>query len=357
MLFSSVLIAIIMIEIGLRIKGDHQSYSESAGKFFYYSPYHLSKDGNNTWLHLRSPNIIKQEDRGEYLYEIKTNEQGLRDLNHQIEKEPNEFRIAAIGGSFTEGAGVTSLDSSWVKVLERLLQADTPVETTITVMNAGVASSDPFYGLMLLKKRLLKYTPNLVLLEIDASDVNDGIVRGGVERFQEDGTVVYKSPPWFEPLFGMSYLARYIILDGFGRDWLLLTPDQRVQAETEAVDKLFKCITDFQDLCDENQIKFCVIIHPMIEEVQSGTTILANLIEKVEQLHSITLINMLNHFLNDIQKDDIYMYYWPLDRHHTAAGYQKFADELRVQLDKNQLLTKPRDVETSQPTEQIQHID
>ncbi|MHC5209439.1 MAG: GDSL-type esterase/lipase family protein [Planctomycetota bacterium] len=65
------------------------------------------------------------------------NRYGLRDHDFELAKQPGEYRVVAIGDSFTFGVGV-QLEDCWTEQLERRLVAETdgPVE----VINAGFTS-------------------------------------------------------------------------------------------------------------------------------------------------------------------------------------------------------------------------
>jgi lysophospholipase L1-like esterase len=99
------------------------------------------------------------------------NSLGMRD--HEIgPKRAGEFRILAIGDSFTYGHGV-QLEESWPKVLERRLSADVPDDRTVSVLNAG----QPGYGLDQVfesfRVRRLDLEPDLVLLGLHSTDVTE----------------------------------------------------------------------------------------------------------------------------------------------------------------------------------------
>ena len=68
---------------------------------------------------------------------IKFNSLGFRDRPFTIEKQPGEFRILAVGDSFTFGSGVQDEDT-WPQQLEERLRAER--ETPVEVINAGFAT-------------------------------------------------------------------------------------------------------------------------------------------------------------------------------------------------------------------------
>ena len=323
LLTSSIFVTILLIEAGLRIHGKYDSYNESAGGFFYISPYHKSIKYNNSWLYTRTPNIQKSASKPEYSYVIKTNSEGLRDIEHPHEKEDDEVRIIVLGGSFTEGFGVATISKSWIKVLERNL-GKRNTNKKITVINGGVAGSDPFFGFMLLKKRLSDYHPNLVILELDKSDVDDVIIRGGMERFMPNDAVVYKPSPWYEPFYGMSYLCRIFMSRVLNYNWLFVKPEDYKGKQEVAMTQLFDCIIDFQEYTKANSIELMIVFHPMMEEIISKQTIMKPLFDNLKENTSINVVDLLPH-LNKIAADNVNSYYWPIDRHHTELGYRVYA--------------------------------
>jgi lysophospholipase L1-like esterase len=116
-----------------------------------------------------APNARHVWTTDEFREERRTNSLGMRD----DEVEPRgagERRILALGDSFTFGHGVAA-EEAYPEVLAALLSSgDRPV----TVLNAGV----PGYGidqvLRALPERLAQTDPDLVLVGIHCSDVDEG---------------------------------------------------------------------------------------------------------------------------------------------------------------------------------------
>lgn len=102
-----------------------------------------------------------------------TNRQGFRDhLASSVLKKPGTFRIICIGDSVTFGvpANLNSPEETFAKKLEALLLHHFG-ENTIEVLNAGVPGYTSYQGLMQLKHRLLRYHPDLVIVQFG---INDG---------------------------------------------------------------------------------------------------------------------------------------------------------------------------------------
>jgi lysophospholipase L1-like esterase len=131
-----------------------------------------SKPVLKTWLEpvpllgFRLPSNF--EGRGIVDEYIKTNSQGLRDVEHPWKKEDGTVRILGLGDSFTFGWGV-KLEESFLKQLERRLTQETGRKAE--TINAGV----PGYGLnhyyIYLKNIGIKYQPDVIVINYFVDDL------------------------------------------------------------------------------------------------------------------------------------------------------------------------------------------
>ncbi|MFH1319641.1 MAG: SGNH/GDSL hydrolase family protein [Bacteroidota bacterium] len=324
-LIASIFIGILIVESGLRIVDKYDSYNEQAGGFFYRSPYFINP-AKKSWIYTRTANITKTENKREYKYIVTTNSEGLRDIEHPKQKIDDEYRIIGLGASFTEGAGVSYSDLSWVKVLGRNLDKKIK-HKKITAINAGIADSDPFFELILLKEKLLDYDPDLVIVAINSSDITNVIVRGGMERVKPDKTILYRAGPWFEMLFGMSYISRFFFLDVLKYDWLFLKPDEKIIESRIALEKIYSCILMFEELSKNKNFDLLIVFHPRIHEVIKGKFDFDEMILNLNSETQIAILDLLDFFINreNMNKTNVSKYYWPINKHHNAKGYELFA--------------------------------
>lgn len=174
------------------------------------------------------PNKKVFKKNAEFTTSYIANNEGLRDSNFDTLK--NKYRIITIGDSFTEGIGATN-DSTWQKQLNKKINENGNVLTEI--YNAGILGSDPILENILLKTRLLKYKPDLVLLTINDSDIYDIEVRGGFNRFNENNKLNIKKKPFWSFLFH-SRLIRLINLAFFD---FAITPRWKVKKEILNADR------------------------------------------------------------------------------------------------------------------------
>ena len=202
LVFTSVVAALAVTEIVLQWTGTTKTYMEKASGG-YGSPYTpLSKTWYYNWpADKREHRLTKPE----YSYWRPTNALGFADAEWSISAKSKQKRILALGDSFTEGDGAP-FDSSYVTLLKQKLAA---TGDSVDLMNAGVCGSDPFENYMNFKNRLQIYKPQLIIQTLTTTDITTDIrLRGGMERFQENGTVQFKAAPWWEPLYAFSYISR-----------------------------------------------------------------------------------------------------------------------------------------------------
>lgn len=93
---------------------------------------------------------------------IRYNSHGLRDVEFPIARPAKERRILCVGDSTTFGAGV-SMDDTYPKQLERLLNATDPADRWF-VINGGGQGSSVSHLLDFLDTRGMAYDPSIVVL-------------------------------------------------------------------------------------------------------------------------------------------------------------------------------------------------
>lgn len=341
LLLSSVFLVIIIGELFLRSSGRADCYNEKIGRAFYLSPYHAPTDGPNSKWHLRiGRDTTEVKIYPEFVSSFVINSEGLRDEDHRVVKAADEYRIVGLGDSFTEGCGAINNQETWVKVLENSFQAHNFGRTT--VFNGGLGGSDPFFAYQLLKDRLLKYSPDLVVVAINSSDIIDAITRGGMERFQQDGSVKFKSRPWFEPLFGMSHLFRLLMLNVFHYDWYLIKRDEQPMLEQKALDLLYSVILMYEKMSQEEAFDLLIVFHPFLHEVVNEEFPFQELIRKLEKEKNVEVLNLLEFYLRDekIREGKATSYYWPLDLHHNKSGYELFSRGVKEKLETMNLMQR-----------------
>ena len=139
---------------------------------------HKTEIQNEPWLWTLSKDAHWKHHLAEFDQDIESNSLGLIGKLRPGKKQPREVRIVAIGDSYTMGAGDT-LGYGYPSILERNLNSGNR-SRTYTVINAGVWGSDPIFGINLLQLRLWTLHPDIVLLTINYTDIDDLVRRGAL---------------------------------------------------------------------------------------------------------------------------------------------------------------------------------
>lgn len=100
--------------------------------------------------------------------QVVVNSSGFRDSEFSRDKPPKTIRIAALGDSGTFGWMVDAADS-WPKTLEAALNRQGG-ERRFEVMNFGVPGYNTVFELEVLRKTVLQFSPDVVLVQFDSND-------------------------------------------------------------------------------------------------------------------------------------------------------------------------------------------
>ena len=321
LLYLSVMFILICVELSLRILNVNATYSERV--FYKYSSSNYIPPDN---YYLINKDHVSTVAKKEFLYQRTFNAEGLPDIEHYVEKDSGALRIMAIGDSFTEGVGA-DFDSTWVSFLSYKMIKRYPLKK-IEFFNAGIVGSDPFFEYLLLKDKLLKYKPDMVLLAINTTDVSDYLFRGGFERFLRDSTVRYNQPPKWEPLYAYSYTFRLLIHNLLGYDFHFLKGKEKSVKINRAVAALHDASIKFYNLSQKNNFKLVLILHPQLNEAIKGNYFYDTFASAFKNDKRLDVVDLLPFFKNKKinSKETACQYYWPIDQHHNAKGYKLFAD-------------------------------
>lgn len=316
----SVLVCLCVAELVLRQVGAYHSYTERNG----ISTYGFRPSGRDTWYHLYPPRWQWQQQRTEFLRVIQSNSLGLPDAEWPTSKPKNEYRIIALGDSFTAGVGADP-GKGWVPTARQLLAEQLP-HANIRVLNAGVGGSDLFYEYVLLRDRLLEYEPDLIIVALGGSDVHDIAFRGGMERFRADGSTRFAAAgPWWQPLYGFSYIGRHIAHDLFGFDRHLEEPAATQRLVLRARDEILVAVNLMAELGRTHGFRLVLALHPAETEIRLGRYVdgLGEIVGLAPRLKDLMFIDLLQHYRRTgaITPANVAEHYWKLDRHHTNAGY------------------------------------
>lgn len=317
----TVFFLLFLLELLLRGIGLNASYGEQNGNSQYFSE--AAFENRNSWYFTQTPNQEIRYDKAEFVFERTTNSLGLCEKEIPFEKDSTEFRILALGDSFTEGDGV-SADSTWLKTVERNLQERYPT-LKVTTINAGYGGSDVVYESVLLRDKLLPYQPDLVILSTNFSDQEDISVRGGFERFQADGTIKVVERPSWEWIYGSSYTFRFIIRAAGSPNRLSL---KNVESINESPVIAMEAVRKVEDICKRESLKLLIVTHPLDSDLLQNEYDSQAMNVMVDSLRKsgIQYIDLREKYwdqgFNGSEKLD--SIFWPINRHFNFKGYELY---------------------------------
>jgi hypothetical protein len=104
---------------------------------------------------------------------VAINAAGFRDRQHALDKPDPVYRIAILGDEYSEAMSVALRDTWWWRLEPELQRCDFQPGKLVEVLNFGVAGYGTAQELVLLQKTVMRYAPDLVLLQFAAGDVID----------------------------------------------------------------------------------------------------------------------------------------------------------------------------------------
>jgi lysophospholipase L1-like esterase len=150
-----------------------------------------------------------------------------------------------------------------------------------------------------------------------------------MERFRKNGKVHYNKPPWFEGIYKRSHLLRGILIEFYGFDKHMMVVNEYGQELKTAVQQINDCLSIANALCQERGVKFLAITHPIPQDIcQPSAKSMATYELFHGQLSGIPAIHLTEPLMNRLTETDCNAYFWPVDGHFNASGYQLMAEEV-----------------------------
>ncbi len=292
---------------------------------------------------------------GEKTYTVYTNSLGFRDSgNREVAKQSSQYRILAIGDSYTEGIGV-NFDDTFIGRLQQLLTDD-------EILNAGVVSYSP--KLYYLKTKYLLEVEGLEFNEIavfiDISDIQDEILYQQFVSHQlpsmidveEIDHVLQQSSLTYHvgsrlyralstPKHGYALPGAVTIFSGdmlpdpqFVKQRSMWTVDKKVYQEWGqkglflAMDNMEKLIT----LANQREIAVTIIVYPSFKQIEYKdlNSVQVAAWRDFSHRHGAGFIDLFPLFIDATSSaKDIYKKYFIAgDSHWNEAGHKLVADYL-----------------------------
>jgi len=307
---------LILLEVGLRMLGLYDTYGE-VNSHQYHQRYRTKSE---SWFHTWNPNSNAEYDRKEFYYLNSYNELGHRERPFaEFQRDTTALKVIVLGDSFAEGDG-TSSDSSWVHFAERNLMSS---GFEVAFYNAGVCGSDVYFNAVMLEHKLNRVDAKLVIEFVNSTDIMDVIYRGGMERFNADGTMSGKTGPTWEFLFRFSHVIRAFVFNFLRYDGNLMPEQEKDDQIIAAANLIGDRICKTADYCDQIGAQYVVIVHPVPQSLLTGPVgfdiPFENTISNLECVVSVE--NIRSEMESEFGKRRIGSYYWPVDGHFNGKGY------------------------------------
>ena len=302
----------------------------------------------------------------EYNYIHKINNFGLRGGDIQVNQPRNNYRIVMLGDSFTMGKGVED-DKTFSALLEKNLSKKFTNHNNriIEVLNAGVVSYSPILSFFQLTKDVGSLSPDLVVLNLDMSDLMQEVAYRKMATYGDDGQILgvdgYKNQKpvaarvrrWINRNLYITRLF-FFYLEKFSAEVIVenitTQADPELLRHTLAHDSVqrkeqwqdvFDSILKIKRYCDDSGIKFLLTTYPWGHQVSKnewrhGRFLLVpenavvsdksiQVIKEFSTNNNIDLLNVFPVFRSYNAKSPLYYSY---DMHWTPAGHKLMADEL-----------------------------
>ncbi|MCB0329121.1 MAG: hypothetical protein KDD70_05645 [Bdellovibrionales bacterium] len=143
-----------------------------------------------------------------------TNNHGFRDIeDYSYDKPESEFRILALGDSFTFGAAV-QFEESYLHLLEERLRRE--VNPHVAIVKAGVSNFNSELEYLMLKYYGFKYHPDLILVAFLPNDIaGTYLERTNAARVTKAGYLITRQGEemgnFMRQLYVYSHIARIVI--------------------------------------------------------------------------------------------------------------------------------------------------
>jgi len=332
-----------------------------------------------TYYHEPITNVKTQiidDNNGEFKNNYFTNTEGLYNKEIPIKKRNGEFRILTIGDSFANAAH-TTFEKTNHRLLEKKLQKS--YGKNITVINGGIGGTGTSQQLVYLKRKLLRYKPDAIILYFYLNDVEDNLIRSPlriangklIENFTPTHSTGQNLREWLGihsqlyVLFWKVIVANEKSIPFFSKIGIIKTSytkkedsrykvhfnilrnkssnSMKVENEIQTGWKVTElAIKEIANISKQNNASFFVVIIPYKEQVDQGKLLQLldsenwnssdvdlerpqKTIKKILELQKIAYLDLLPPFRNNNVNNS---FYFNIDTHWTVQGEALAAQEV-----------------------------
>ncbi|MDH4064231.1 MAG: SGNH/GDSL hydrolase family protein, partial [Acidobacteriota bacterium] len=248
--------------------------------------------------HKMVPDSLSSFRQQDFHYIQRVNNLGMRGRDVAPTRPPNAYRILMLGDSFTMGKGVEDQETFSV-LLERLLREKVDRcggSCTVEVLNGGVDSYAPILSYLQLTRELGKLEPDMVVLNLDVSDlIQEAAYRQiavrddhgdivGVPQAERATSTTERIRGWTERHMFITRAVLFYLLDRADyREFSVRTVVEQanlaVAAHTLAEDTeprgqqwadVFESLGRIKQYSDQRGIRFLLTIYPWAHQVSDS---------------------------------------------------------------------------------------
>lgn len=271
-----------------------------------------------------------------YLFWQVNNNGNFRERYHPLIKLDGSYRIICLGDSTTQGymrpPVIVSPEKTYPYILEEFLNKDNQ-KIHFEVINAGVGGYSSFQGLRYLKRDLLKYHPDLLIVWFGMRDVDTAILYSDKEQ-----------KPQSEIALKVQNILNYSKFYQFYRQYLFYLTyrfRQKIQCKKRrvSVNDYHQNLRKLVELAKERGIGIVFIIpfikegHHILSFKEIGYNDYIKIFDEFSQ-EKIIVIDVSSVFK---QKDSIDKYFFD-ECHPTPEGNRIIADVIHDTLIKKELI-------------------
>jgi len=317
--------------------------------------------------HKLVPNTHSRFEQSDFSYIQRVNNLGIRGKDRTFKKPANHFRILMLGDSFTMGKGVED-DQTFSALLEESINQQKSCESkTIEVLNAGTDSYSPILSYLQLSIDLAALEPDIILLNLDISDLLQETAYRNAAVYDSDGEIV-AVPGSERPVLMNQRIRRWIDQNMYFTRLILFHTNKlfgykdftihgvvtqanfEIAQYTLAQDEtnrdkqwkdIFNSISKIKRFADERSISFALVIYPWGHQVNDtewtpgrynfipeSATVSDKYHEAIRQLSvesGIELVNLFPIFRAHKSESQLYFDY---DMHWTTEGHKVMKEGL-----------------------------
>jgi len=316
--FSVLMFMLLAAELGLHITGFNKTYLEKRSNQYQSLYGNVGKDSVRAY----SPLQEYQLKTPEYNYPRKSNSMGFGD--EEWIADTSKILIQTYGDSFTEGDGAP-VDSSYPAILRTLLGEN------FQVQNYGICGNDPGFYVPQFDKVGSRFQPDAMVLCYGTGDLMaDFFSKGGLERFDKGGWRS-RPGPWWEVVYGISYLSR-LLFHAFGIEYgKFFLSDKNIALQLKAMEPQWNNIfAEIGRLAQAHNTKVLLFKKPERSEIvraeyQYNMAFFDTFLLQHPIFHHVDLMPFYRDSAGLVSHETTAPYYWEKDGHHNGKGYAVMA--------------------------------